>query len=189
MKMTGRQKTFVWEIVSIVLLSAIIATLLVNFIINKRITWAEYPVAVCLTVFSYVSLFAFWARKTLVQLAGGFITSSVFLIILDALTGGITWALEIAVPILFIANLTTAALLEIIRRSRYKGVNLLAYIFMGSALICIGVDGVFSLHRENQLYLRWSMIVSLCVLIVSIVLLFVHFRLKKGRDLQKTFHV
>ncbi|HYH56482.1 MAG TPA: DUF6320 domain-containing protein [Anseongella sp.] len=188
-KMTRQQRTFAWEIVSIVLLSAIIGTLLVNFIINKRITWAEYPVAVCLVIFSYVSLFAFWSQRILLEMAGGFIASSVFLLMLDAFTGGIDWTLKTAIPILLVANLIAAALMHLIRRSRYRGVNLLAYIFIGGALLCVAIESILSFFRYRSLSLSWSMVVALCVLLVSLILLFVHFRLKKGRDLEKTFHI
>lgn len=188
-KMTKGQKTFVWEIISIILLSAIIATLLINFIINKAITWAEYPVAVCLVIFSFVSFFTFWPRRTLIQIAEGFTTSAILLLIFDSITQGTSWALKIAIPILFIASLITAALFEIIRHSKDKGINLIAYLFAGGALLCISIEGIFSLYRDNHLHLRWSVIVSLCTVLVMIVLLFTHFRLKKGRHLEKTFHI
>lgn len=77
-QMNQPQKKFVWEIVSIILFSGIIATLLIDFITSEAITWSEYPVAVSLVIFSYVSLFAFWCPRAMIQMGAGFTLSSSF---------------------------------------------------------------------------------------------------------------
>src|SRR5512133_38994 len=58
-RMTQPQRKATWEIVSIIILFVITITTLLNFILNKTISWAEYPVAVCLVIFSYISVFSF----------------------------------------------------------------------------------------------------------------------------------
>src|SRR4030095_5503605 len=126
-EMTPPQKKFTWEIVSITLLSGVIATFIIDFIISHRISWSEYPVAVCLAVFCYVSLFAFWDQRLIIKMTGGFILSSLFLIILDALTGSINWSARLGIPLLLISNFIVGTLIIIIRKSKYKGVNLIAY--------------------------------------------------------------
>jgi hypothetical protein len=188
-EMTRPQKKFTWEIVSITLLSAVIATFIIDFIISHRISWSEYPVAVCLTIFCYVSLFAFWDQRMIIKMSGGFILSSLSLIILDALTGSINWSARLGIPLLFVSNLIAAALIGIIRISKYKGINLVAYVFLGAALLCICIEGILSFFETGFLRFDWSVIVAACIIPVVIVLLFVHFRLKKGRNLEKTFHV
>lgn len=186
--MTQPQKKFTWEIISIILLSGLVANFIVDFIINKRITWSEYPVAVSLVIFSYVSLFAFWHQKTIIQIAGGFILSSVFLFILDVLKGGIGWPVILGIPLLFAGNLIIALFIMVLRLSKYKGINLIAYAFLGASLLCMCIEGILSVFKMGVIYFRWSIIVAGCNIPVILVLLFVHLRLKKGRSLQKTFH-
>ncbi len=187
--MSQPQKKFTWEIVSLILLSGIVATFIIDFIINKRITWSEYPVAISLVIFSYISLFAFWPQRSLIQMAGSFLLSSVFLLLLDVLTGGVNWSIKLGIPLLLAGNLVTAMMIVIISRSKYKGINLIAYAFLGATLLCISVDGILSVFKTEVLHLEWSIIVAGCIVPVFLVLLFVHFRLKKGRSLKKTFHV
>ncbi|MDR6568112.1 hypothetical protein MRBLMN1_003806 [Chitinophaga ginsengisegetis] len=186
--LTRQQKKLVWEIVSLVLISSIIAALLINLIVNKTISWSEYPVAVCLTIFCYVSFFAFWSGSSAARMLGGFITSAVLLLLLDAFTGGLSWAATIAIPVLLVASLITAIFLSITRHTVSKGVNLIAYAFIGSAVLCVAIEGILSFYHTRTIRLEWSLIVCLCVLLVAIALLFLHFRLKKGRSLEKTFH-
>ncbi|MEZ2443503.1 DUF6320 domain-containing protein [Chitinophaga sp. RCC_12] len=186
--LTRQQKKLVWEIVSLVLISPIVAALLINLIINKTVSWSEYPVAVCLTIFAYVSFFAFWSGSSTARMLGGFITSAVLMLLLDALTCGLSWAAPIAIPVLLTASGIAAVLLSIIRHSVSKGVNLIAYTFIGGAILCMAIEAILSLYHTGNIHLEWSLIVCLCVLLVAIALLFLHFRLKKGRSLEKTFH-
>jgi hypothetical protein len=188
-QMTAPQKKFVWEIVSLILLSAIFATLIIDFIITKSITWSEYPAAISLTIFAYLSLFAFWRKRTFIQILAGLVLSSASMIIVDAITGGFDWALTLGIPMLAAANLVIVALVRIIQRSKHKGVNLLAWCFVGAAILCIFIEATLSYYHTKSLYLSWSVIVCGSIIPVVLVLLFVHFRLKKGRDLKRTFHI
>ncbi|MVT40151.1 hypothetical protein GO495_06125 [Chitinophaga oryziterrae] len=188
-RMTHPQKKFTWEIVSLILLCSAITTLLVNFIINKSITWSEYPVEICCIIFCYISLFAFSDQSRFVKMMLGLILSSFCIVILDAITTGIQWSIVFGIPLLVISNVVTGGLIFAYRKARYKGINLIAYTFLGAALLCLFIEGLLSVYQHHVLRFNWSIIVAACVLPVVIVLLFVHFRLKRGRSLEKTFHV
>ncbi|WP_207515197.1 DUF6320 domain-containing protein [Longitalea luteola] len=187
--MSQPQKKFTWEIVSLVLLSCLATTIIIDLITNKRITWSEYPVTISLVIFSYVSLFAFWHQQAIIQMAGSFLLSSVFLLILDVLKDGIAWPVKLGIPLLFAGNVITAMLIMVIRLSKVKGINLIAYAFLGASLLCICIEGILSMFKMGVIFFRWSIIVAACCVPVILVLLFVHLRLKKGRSLQKTFHI
>ncbi|TWI82526.1 DUF6320 domain-containing protein [Chitinophaga japonensis] len=188
-KMTPPQKKFTWEIISIILLSGTVATSIIDFIITRGVSWSEYPVAISVTIFFYISLFAFWEQRTVMQMAGGLILSACFLVGIDALTGGIGWSVQLGIPLLFAANVVVAGLLAVIRRSKHKGINLIAWAFLAAALLCIGIEGILSFAATGAFHFGWSIIAAGCVVPVVLALLFVHFRLRKGRSLQKTFHI
>ncbi|MFC0772632.1 DUF6320 domain-containing protein [Terrimonas alba] len=188
-KLTEPQKKFTWEIISLILLSAIAATFIIDFIINRKITWSEYPAAISLIIFSYISLFAFSQQNSFLQMLIGFVLSSVSMIVLDALTGGLSWAIQLGIPLLLATNLIVAVMLAIIRGSKYKGINLLAWAFLGTALLSICIEAILSYYQMKAFRFTWSVIVGGCIVPVVLVLLFVHFRLKKGRSLKKTFHI
>jgi hypothetical protein len=187
--MSRPQKKFTWEIVSLILLSGIIATLVIDYILNKQIKWSEYPVAIALTIFFYVSMFAFWQQRTAIQMVGGLILSSLFMILLDALKGNTGWSFKLAIPLLFSGNLIAAALIAVIRSSKHKGINLLAYAFIAAALLCIFIDGIVAFFKSGSIQVWWSIIVAGSIIPVVLVLFFAYFRLKKGRSLEKTFHI
>jgi len=181
-------KKAAWAMVSVILLSIILTTGIINFSINKEISWSVLPIAACLIAFSYVSVFTFMIKRTTVQIWAGFISGSVLLFILDNLTGGRARAVTLGIPLLFFSNLILSAMLNIIHRVKQKGINLIAYGFIAAALLCLFIETILSLSFKEGLRLMWSLIVSACVLPVSALLLFLHYKLKKGRDLIRTFH-
>ena len=188
-KFNRNQKKLLWEILSISLVSGSIATFAIDVIINSRISWSEYPAAISLSIFAYISLFAFWDQRIIIQLAGGFVLSSLFIVIVDVLSSTLNWSLALGIPILFSANMIIIAEILLFRITKYKGVSLIAYMFLGAAFLCIFIDGILSYYLLNEIQLTWSVIVSGSILPVALVLFFMHFRLKKGRDLRKTFHL
>ncbi|MEI6947390.1 DUF6320 domain-containing protein [Paraflavisolibacter sp. H34] len=188
-KMDRPQKRLTWEIISLILFSGITTSFIIDFAMNRHITWSEYPIAICLIIFSYVSCFAFWNQRTIVDIAAGFLLSSAFLLLIDALKDGMNWAIGLGIPLLFAVNLVLILLLAVFRAARYKGMNLIAYAFIAAAFLCTCIEGLLSLFKNGSFHLWWSLIVMACLFPVVLVLLFVHFRLRKGRSLHKTFHM
>lgn len=183
------QRKFTWEIISIILGSGIVAAFIVDFIISGSITWSEYTTATGFVIFCYVSVFAFWRKNILVEIACGFLLSAICFLILDMITGGIDWAIRLAIPLLLSVNVIGVIYMQIVRSTSNKGINLIALAFLGAALICLCTEGIISFFTKGIWRLNWSVIVSACVAPVAIVLLFIHFRLKKGQHLKRTFHI
>lgn len=187
--MTRPQRKFIWEMISITIFSAVLATLSLDLIINRRITWSEYPVAICLIGFSYISILAVLNQRAIAAIVGGFLVSSIFLVIIDGLTGGIDWIVRFGIPLLFAGNLIAAGLIVAIRLTKKKGINLIAYFFIAAALFSISIEWILHFFQSGPLHMRWSLIVSACVLPVALVLFYLHYRVMKTHTLEKIFHI
>lgn len=188
-QMTQPERKATWEIVSIIILVIIMVTSLLNFILNKTLSWAEYPIAVSLVIFSYISVFAFLNKRKEVKIVYVFVLSSFLLVVLDLLTKDPGWSVRLGMPLLFFANLITIGSLQVFRRAKRRGVNLIAFSFLAAALLCLCTEMVIDYYLTGTVKMVWSLIVLGCVLPVATVLLFMHFRLNKGNDLSKTFHI
>ncbi len=179
----------VWELVTIIVVLLIIATSVINYIITKEISWSEYPLALYLMVFAYITSFAFLKMRRSIQLLVAFAGASVLIFVLDTITSGSNWALRLGIPLLFFANLVFAGLILVFRISRQRGINLIAYSFLAVSLLCVFVEAITDLYLFDNIRLTWSLIASACIIPVAAVLLFMHYRMKKGRYLNKTFHI
>lgn len=186
-----REKTLlqriVWQVTSIVLLSAIISTLIIDLIVHKLVTWSIFPVSISLAIFSYISVFAFWHAKKIYQILAGLFISSALFVVLHLILTPSDWPLRLGLPILGAANFIAIALIASINKTRHRGLNVIAYSCVAIGVLCISIELILSFYTGN-IALRWSIIVSACLLPVTVALLFMHHRIKRNPDLEKLFH-
>lgn len=183
------QKKVPLAIVAITVTSGIITTCTINLVEVGHITWAKYPITFCLMILSYVFAFALKNVRIILQMAIGFASTFILTYILDVLTQTSDPIIPISTYILLSANLVVAAFIFILRLARYKSTNLIAFAFIGGGILSVFVDGILSFFLAGSIQLHWSFIVLGCVFPVSIVLLYIHGRLKKTGRLEKTFHI
>ncbi|HRW95720.1 MAG TPA: hypothetical protein P5167_07730, partial [Bacteroidales bacterium] len=122
-------------------------------------------------------------------LISGFITNSVLIVLLDLMNKSIDWAFSFGIPLLLAFYLVLLIVSLIIKKTKQKGVNIIAYILLAIAAAGIFTEGILSLHMEKTLTFHWSLILLVCIVAISAILLFIHFRLKKATDLSKFFHI
>ncbi len=183
-----RRKLF-WELSGIILVSGIIVPFIIDLIINKSITWSKYSVTVCLVIFVNTTLISFFQRRTLFLFSGSFISTSILLVLLDTYNLNIGWAVKLGIPFLFSFYLITLIFTLLMKRSEQLGFNILAWFFTAIGLYTICIEGILSLYTRNVFHLHWSLIVLVCMIPISAILLFIHYRLKKGIDLKRFFHI
>lgn len=189
-KLSGFQKRkFFWEISGILLVSGILVTLIIDLLDGNNVTWSKYSIAICAVLFINTTLFCFWFKKIILWLLGSFMSTSILLILIDMFNGNITWGLKFGIPLVLVAYLIIFVLVLLIRNTHEKELNLITYSLIASGLLCICIEGLISLYTEHTIKLHWSLIVLICVLPVSSVLLYIQYRLKKGTDLKRFFHI
>ncbi len=177
-----------WQVTATLLLSGIVATLIIDIARHKTITWSVYPVTICLIAFSYASLLAFWQAKMIYRIMGGWVLSTVLLLLINLFLAKTDWPTGVGIPLVFALNFVTLTLLAVFHITKRKGLNLLAYAFVAIAVLCISIEGILSRYFTGGVELGWSIIVAACLLPVSAALLFIFFRTWNNPKLQKIFH-
>jgi hypothetical protein len=181
-------RRILWQIIAILLFSGIIATLVIDLSINRKITWSIYPVSICMIVFSYASLLAFWNAKMIYQMLAAWVLSTILLLLINNFSANAQWTIYIGIPILAAINVVSIILIGIYTVTKEKGLNLLAYAFVGIAALCITIEGIISRYFAGEIVLRWSIIVAACLLPVTAALIFMFHRTRNNSTLQKIFH-
>ena len=189
-KLTKAEKMkLFWQISGIILISGILITLVIDLVVNNALSWSKYPVVVCSVIFINISLLRFLYNTIVFLLFGSFVSVSALLVLLDMFNGAIGWGVKLGVPLLFAAYIVFFVLILLIRLAKKHGLNIIAYCLLASGLLCICTEGIISLYRLNRFYIEWSLIVMASVLPVSVLLLYIHYRLKKGTNLKRFFHI
>jgi hypothetical protein len=183
-----RRRLF-WQLSGLILISGMIVTFIIDLIINKNITWSKYSMSACLALFLIITLIVFLRRKIVVSLIGSFIITSILMVLFDMFNKNIGWGTKLGIPLVFSFYLVVFVLISLVRRSKQRGINLIAYFLIASGILGLCVEGIISLQINNMLSFQWSVIALVSVLPVSVVLLFIHYRLRKGTDLKRFFHI
>lgn len=189
-KLTPSQKRKLsWEISGIILISGILVTFIIDIIGDYNLSWSKYSIAVCSILFINITLFNFFYHRRLLVLIGSFVSSSALLLLLNLFTGEMNWGIKLGIPLLFGAYFVVYMLIILIKRSKNKGMNIIAYSLLAAGLLCIVTEAFISKYRIKDLHLEWSYIVMASVVPIAGLLLYLHFRLRRGRDLKRFFHI
>lgn len=189
-RLTVRQKRMLfWEISGIILLSGIVVSLIINFIVIRNITWARYNVTASLVLFANISVLTFWRNRPFLLFAGSLAANSAFLFLLDIMSSNIGWGEEIGIPILVSLYLLLGGVVWLIGISRYLGFNILAVLFSALGLFLICIEAIVSHYFLNAIHLSWSVIAAVSMIVISALMLYVHYKLKMGIELKRFFHI
>jgi hypothetical protein len=184
-----RQRLF-WELSGIVLISGMLVTVIIDLMMNNGITWSKYSLSICLVLFINITLIVFLQKKILLLLIGSLLSISILLLLFDIFNKNTGWAQNLGIPIIFSFYFVVFVLIRLVRSSKQRGINLIAYFLIASGIFSLCIEGVISLQLKNKLDMHWSVIVLASVLPVSAILLYIHYRLKKGTSgLNRFFHI
>jgi hypothetical protein len=184
-----QKRKLVWELIVLILVSGLVASFLLDLIITKQITWSKYTITIGLVLLINISLIIFMQKRIFLLLTGCFISTSLLLLLLDLFNQNFFWVLTLGIPIVFFIYLVVFALSISIRKSKQKGINIIAYSLVAAGILCFFIEGTLSMHAYHLLKFQWSVIVLVSVLPVSAILLYIHYRLKRATNLKKFFHI
>lgn len=183
-----RRRLF-WQLSGMILISGIIVTFIIDMVINKDITWSKYSMSACMVVFLNITVIVFLRKKIILSLVGSFLSNSFLLVLFDMFNKNTAWFTRLGIPLILSLYLVVFVLLSIVRNSKQRGINLIAYFLIALGILSICIEGIISLQINNSLSFQWSVIAIVSVLPVSVILLFIHYRLRKGTDLKRFFHI
>lgn len=189
-RLTGFQKRLIfWQISGLILISGIIITLLIDFITHRNITWSKYPATISLVLFINFTLNTFLRKKIKLMVALSFLSVTGLFILFDIYAGDTGWEIKLGIPILLAAYLTVFFLIFLVQKAKQKGLNIIAYSMVAAGLFCFYTEGMISVYFRSSVYFGWSLIVMVSVVLIALLLLFIHYRLKKATDLKRFFHI
>lgn len=189
-QLSGFQKRKIfWKISGLVLISGILITLLIDYVATGSITWSRYPATILLFLFINSTLNTFLHTKWLPLLLLSFLSLILLLTLFDIYTEEIEWRAGPGILLLLLAYSTISALVFLTKKAKQKGLNIIAYSLLAAGILCICTEGMISIYLNSKIALSWSLIAAVSVLMISMLLLYIHYRLRKATDLKRFFHI
>ena len=184
-----KSRIHAWELSAIIAFSANLICIIVDMVIVKGINWSLYAVTSVTGLWLFITSFTFLLKRPAMLGISLAITTLAMLIIFDMLSLPVTWFMGIGLPISLSFWILFAIFLFILRRLRWKGFNVLAIVFIELSALCIVIDIFSDLALRDKIFIDWSAITAATLVPIAGVLFFIHYRMKRGKDLRSFFHV
>ncbi len=189
-KLSGAEtRKIAWEVLSVAFLIAVLILGAVNFFVSRRFSWSLYPIVSILLLWVEASAILVLRRHVALSVTLGALSPPLFLIGLGYVSGDPRWALGLAVPIAVLAEALAGAVHLAIRATKQKGLNLISYVLIGSAALCIGLEIFIDLFAMGHVALVWSPICAIALLPIAVFLFYLHFRIMKSANLRRLFNL
>ncbi|MBT3241642.1 MAG: hypothetical protein HN352_00725 [Bacteroidetes bacterium] len=177
-----------WELSSLLLFSAFIVTLMIDLIHSGRSTWSRYVLVSLTAAFLYITMTVFSIRRLWLFLPSLMLVSAGLLLSIDYFDGGIDWVVH-GLPMAGSFVVLLGIVMVFGYRARDKGFNIIAFAALAIGIYCISLEIFIRLGMNLPITLSWSVIVAASLLPFALILLFFHYRLKRGTSLRKFFHL
>jgi len=179
----------IWELSGIITFSGIAVCTIVDFVIRKSLTWSLYADTSILASWICLTLILLTFRKYFIIIPGFLFTILATLFLFDFFSPPVNWFYGIGLPLTITLFVCISIMVALWNIAHFKGFNILAFAFFVLSGFCIVSEVFINKYLFDQVGIRWSAIVAVSLLPIALVLLFVHYRMKRGKRLDSYFHV
>jgi hypothetical protein len=179
----------IWELSGIITFSGITVCTIVDLVIHKSLSWSRYADTSILTSWIILSLILLAFKKYYLIRPGLLITILSMLFLFNIFSPPVNWFYGIGLPITISLFVAVSIVVLLWKLAHFRGFNILAIAFGVLSGFCVVSEIFIDKYLSQKVDIRWSAIVAVSILPIALVLLFVHYRMKKGKRLDSYFHV
>jgi hypothetical protein len=184
-----KSRIHLWELSAILAFSASLICIIVDMVILKGLDWSLYAVTSIAGLWLFITSFAFLLKRPFLLGLSLSLVTLAMLIIFDLLSPPLSWFMAIGLPvslsfwILFSLFLFTMSLLS------SRGFNVLAIVLIELSLLCLCIEIFTDLALRDRVSVDWSAITAATLVPIAGILFYMHYRMKRGKDLGSFFHI
>ena len=179
----------IWELTGIIAFSGIAVCTIVDLVIGEGVKWSLFADVSIISAWLFLTFLLQKFRKPWMLIAGLTATVLFMLLMFDLISINTNWFMRVGLPVTLAVDLFVCLVIILFRYARFKGFNILAIIFLSVAGFCILTEIIIDNYNTGQVNVRWSLLTAVSILPIALVLLFVHYRMKKGNKLDSFFHI
>lgn len=184
-----RSKVYAWELSAIIAFSTILILFIVDLVTVKGINWSLYAMTSIAGVWLLLTSFIFFLKRPFWLATCVIVSILGALVLIDLIKPPLNWFPTLGMPIGISVGLVFSLLLVLLNKLKNRGFNVLGFILIFISVLCFPIEAFADLHLNGKVDIEWSAIAAASMLPISWVLLFLHYRLKKGNNLRSFFHV
>lgn len=178
-----------YEIIMLLLVSGVIITTAIDVAFGKGMGWSLLTTTCLGYLIALASGFWFLRKRPYYMILATAVFTMLFLWFIDLLTGETEWFFQMACPLVISGAVLSAAVLYLNSFSRYRGLNLLATVLVALALFILITEYLTDRLRSSEFTPSWSLVAAASLVIIAMIFIFIHYRLKRGHSLGRMFHI
>jgi hypothetical protein len=179
----------IWELSGIIAFSGIVVCSIVDFVIHKSLSWSLYADTSILASWVLLTLILLAFRKYYIIFPGLLFSVLAMLFLFDLYSPPVDWFAGLGLPITMALFVSVIIIMLLWKVAHFRGFNILAIAFLVLSGFCIVSEVFIDNFTIGRVDIRWSAIVAVSIFPIALILLFVHYRMKKGKRLDSYFHV
>ncbi len=180
-------RQLVWMVATAALLSAALALLGLDIVLNRRVSWSLYPLTGAGILWLFVTLVVAFARRPIFVIFGQAVATAGFLFAIDLFDGRLDWLVPLGLPIVGIVTAGSVLVWLVARFTRRDPALTASAVLFACAAGAVALDLLISGHRAVPRP-SWSFIVLGAVLPPLLLLLFFQVRFRRRADLRRVLH-
>jgi hypothetical protein len=178
-----------WELSGIIAFSGITVCTIVDLVIHKGLSWSLFADTSILASWICITLILLAFKKYFIIVPGLLLTILAMLLLFNLFSPPVNWFFGIALPVTIALFISVSIIIVLWKVAHFRGFNILAIAFLVLSGFCIVTEVFIDKYTSDKVDIRWSAIVAVSILPIALVLLFVHYRMKKGKRLDSYFHM
>ena len=183
-------RRWLWEVISLLALTAAAILLAIDLASGFDVTWSLYPLSAIAFLWICATSVIALAKRPLALIAALAAAVVAFLLVLELITGGRSWFLPLALPLVVMVIVMSAGAWVIVSRLRLSLLPALAVVVLSCGLAAIGTEYILNRSLHPSPVVSWSLVVLACAISLSLALLLIHKRLKERHsDIRRFFHL
>jgi hypothetical protein len=179
----------IWELSGIIAFSGIVVCTIVDFVIHKSLSWSLYADTSIVASWICLTLILLAFRKYFLIFPGLLLTILTMLFLFDLFSPPVNWFYGLGLPITMALFIAVIIIMLLWKVAHFRGFNILAIAFLVLSGFCIVSEVIIDKYVSGSVDIRWSAIVAVSIFPIALFLLFIHYRMKKGKRLDSYFHV
>lgn len=184
-----KSRIHLWELSAILAFSASLICIIVDMVIIKGLDWSLYAITSIAGLWLFITAFAFLLKRPfLLGLSLSLVTLAV-LIIFDLLSPPLSWFVSIGLPVSLSFWILFSIFLFTVRKLSSRGFNVLAIVFIELSILCLCIELFTDLALKDKIVIDWSAISAATLVPIAGILFYMHYRMKRGKDLGSFFHI
>ncbi|HUU79763.1 MAG TPA: hypothetical protein VMX55_15600 [candidate division Zixibacteria bacterium] len=183
---TAKQtRMLVWEIISFILFIPLIITLSINLIVDHAVNWALYPISSLLLAWIIITIPLVFYKKVVIIAIGESLPFLVYFLVIDLIDNGhLNWYVPLALPIIGTFGIVSTVVAIGFIKVKNRGLNIPAFILFGVGITCLLMDLIITSYQTAP-GVKWSLYVLVPTVLAGGFLLYLHYRVIKGKDLKR----